>query len=164
MPIIILEGVDGSGKSTLAKQICDASPILVRMEHRGVPLLDVKDEYLTPLDEVKDDELFLADRWHLGELIYGPLYRGSSQLMWNPNVLAAVSQKLNELKFVGVVLAPPLEVVQKRLTVRGEDYLKPEDVEKVYNEYLRVGEIFDFRVIRNVTDTLASDLVAEALR
>lgn len=134
MPIIVLEGIDGSGKSTLAEQILKLSPIKASIVHRGPLKGSVQDELITPLLEVPDDELMICDRWHVGELIYGPIYRGRSQVkgMYERQIERILASKAA----VRVIVMPPLEVVKQRLEIRGEDYLQPEHVDQVHQAYV----------------------------
>lgn len=134
MPIIILEGIDGAGKSTLAEKLIDASPIPARYEHRGPMEGTVTDEYILPLLQVGQDELLITDRWHVGETIYGPIYRGKSVVAgpWN-DIIEAL---LKDLGAVRVIMSPALSVIKQRLADRGEDYLKPEHVDAVYDSYV----------------------------
>jgi len=139
MPIIILEGVDGSGKSTLANKLAAAGEkagLNVIREHRGPIKQTVIEEYVKPLFEIGPNDLLIADRWHVGELIYGPLYRGIS--LAKPH-LEAIEGLLDMLHAVRVIVTAPLPVIRNRLEARGEDYLKPEHVEHVHGAYIDFG-------------------------
>src|SRR4051812_24466763 len=84
---VILEGVDGSGKTTLAEAVAkelqnrypDAQHELF---HRGPPERHPLDEYAFDIEDYRPGAgvHVVADRWHYGELIYGPIYRGKSEL------------------------------------------------------------------------------------
>ena len=161
MPIIILEGIDGSGKSTLAQRIAEKSPLPVRMEHRG-PIKDtVQAEYVNPLFEVDEKELFIADRWHVGEMIYGPLYRGKTMVA---QYVGAIESILDWFGAVRIVMSPPIEVVRQRLQDRGEDYLKPEDVEHVHKAYEDFALAWDYRLFEEVSDDQIDFIIAAAIR
>lgn len=76
---IALEGPDGAGKSTLAQAIADATPgteIVHFSQLKQNPL----DEYVYALEDYSPGKggNLVTDRWHIGEDIYGPLYRGES--------------------------------------------------------------------------------------
>lgn len=161
MPIIILEGIDGSGKTTLAHRILELSQIETTLVHRG-PLEDtVENELIYPLQRVKDDELFIADRWHLGELIYGPIYRGKSEVEGFYNKI--IDEMLFNMNAVKVVLSPPLDVVKERMAARGEDYLLPEHVDLVHSKYEELANKHDYRLIREITDDTARELLDLAM-
>lgn len=84
--IFVIEGTDGSGKTTLANQLtCEITQNfppgdLIRQIHRGKPKVDPLIEYTAALSEYQPNtgRHFILDRWHIGELVYGPLYRGKS--------------------------------------------------------------------------------------
>jgi thymidylate kinase len=162
--MIIIEGVDGSGKSTLAQKLAEASPLPVRMEHRGVPEKSIEDEYLAPLLKVGDDELVIADRWHVGETIYGPLYRGNSELLNRPSLNRVIEGVLDDIGTVRVILSPPLRTVKKRLKDRGEDYLLPEHVKLVHGQYEAYANKNEaYTLINKVTDQTVKDLINKAV-
>lgn len=74
--IIILEGCDKTGKTTLAKEICS------RLGYEYIkisnPEYDAYQEYITHLNNTNGPTLF--DRFHLGELVYGPIFRNKNDL------------------------------------------------------------------------------------
>ena len=86
--IIILEGADGVGKSTLADALeaYHSGPVL--RVNNGPPPGDVPPylHYSSMLDDlvdmVNDDKrlLIVVDRFHVGELIYAPMFRGTMDL------------------------------------------------------------------------------------
>jgi len=86
--IVILEGPDLVGKTTLARRLrehaesADSRFREVRVSRRG-PIPDgvsIYDEYVKPMAaDVPDDTLWIADRWHLGELVYGNTLRDGSR-------------------------------------------------------------------------------------
>lgn len=123
MPIIILEGIDGSGKTTLATHLKELSPWPATIIHRGPIQTSVFEEYVAPLFEVDTDELLIADRWHLSELIYGPIYRGESLI--DEVALGEIESMLSHLGAARLVVSPPIAEVSKRLKARGEDFLQP---------------------------------------
>ena len=151
MPIIIIEGIDGSGKSTLADLIEQAasSRYKVIRAHRGPMKGSVVEEYVKPLFEIKDDELLIADRWHVGEMIYGPIYRGISYV---DSVLEHIENILDDLGAVKLVMLTDRELVRERLAARGEDYLKDEDFDQVFDFYETFATLHMWEEIREVND------------
>lgn len=135
MPVVILEGIDGAGKSTLAKKIADLIPrhFDTVLTHRGVPKHGPELEYMHQLEWLRNNHFMVADRYHVGDLIYGPIYRNES--LTKDYWFAAIEDKLNQLNATKIILLPPLDVVRQRLEARGEDYLQPEHVHKVWHFY-----------------------------
>lgn len=112
--LIILEGPDGSGKSTLAKALQQETG--GDIIHRSAPVEHPLIEYVAPLSGYNGSGTLILDRWHLGEEVYGPLYRGGSRL--GPHGFNAVEDVLIELGAVLVFCCGLVTDLQKRLTDR----------------------------------------------
>lgn len=71
----IIEGPDGAGKTTYSKVICEKFGL--EYHHEGPPPtgVDIFRHYLRLLERPQPT---CFDRLHLGELVYGPVLRGSS--------------------------------------------------------------------------------------
>lgn len=140
MPLILLEGVDGAGKSTLADTIADIQKSMnkkVTVLHRGPMKGSVLEEYIDPLLDYDpaSGETLILDRWHVGEMIYGPLYRGKTALspgwaMYIENLLAARGA-------AKVVMTTNLDTLAKRLVAKKEDFLQPEHLAHVNSMYAK---------------------------
>lgn len=161
MPVIILEGIDGSGKSTLADEIIDMSPIPARYLHRGPLEGTVEEELIYPLQNIKPDELLVCDRWHVGEMIYGPIYRGKSQVQGVYHDI--IENLLWDLNAVKVILSPDPGLIADRLDERGEDYLQPEHFDEIYQAYESYAFANDWRLISEIKESTAYDLLQLAL-
>lgn len=72
--LIIIEGADKTGKTTLAKAI--SKEFGYEYKHFGAPKGSPADEYMDFL--LKLDKPTVCDRFHLGELVYGPMLRGKT--------------------------------------------------------------------------------------
>jgi len=151
VPIIIIEGIDGSGKSTLATMIekVASSKYEVVRAHRGPMQGSVVEEYVAPLFEVKPNQLLIADRWHVGEMIYGPIYRGISYV---DSVLEHIESILDDLAAIKIVMLTPREIVKARLLDRGEDYLKPQDFDEVFDFYEGFAKASFWEELREVNE------------
>lgn len=138
--LIILEGVDLAGKSTLAGQLADLACDLgmrVHQLHAGRPRGDALDEYELALhygwrDAALDPhELVIADRWHLGERVYGPLLRGKTKLgAWQ---FMHVERYLDALGATRVVVET--DDLAERHRRRGDDLLTLDQVIEVARWY-----------------------------
>lgn len=141
--IICLDGVDGTGKSTLAKNIVKAienkyPDDVVIYKHATQIKDDVYSEYANLfMDYIPGGGVhYVLDRWHIGEEIYGPLFRGKSafdkvSFRWMELFLASKGMRT-------WLLTHPENVIQKRLKDRGEDFISPEQVEFIQSEYQRI--------------------------
>lgn len=145
---IVLEGCDGAGKTTLAERLADRArqrDLKADVWHRGVPVrhpleeyeLDLETDYPRDVDE-RLSTLIVADRWHLGQLVYGGLYRDANDL--GEGGALHVDLLLESIGATQFIVSPPLDIIRDRLRVRGEDYLKEEHVERVWNHYEQLAK------------------------
>lgn len=142
---IALEGVDGSGKSSLATAV--AAEIrrrepdsIVQEIHRGPLARPPLDEYVHDVADYTptSNRHVVADRWHWGEEVYGPIYRDRSsatlaQFRWTELWLASRGANVWHV-------TQPLDRLQARLESRGEDFLRPEHVDLVRSMFADVAE------------------------
>ena len=176
MALILLEGVDGGGKSTLADRIADTftfltedqpNPPTVTRIHKGKPTpnLDAFQEYELPLerfdlrDRVRSKrDLVIMDRWHVGEMPYGKLYRNHSRL--DDTGMLHLELTLSAMGAVKVLVQPDdVDLVKFRLKERGEDFLQPEHVEWVYFWYEGHRKWYGYT---RASDTSPSELIQAA--
>lgn len=165
MPTIIIEGIDGAGKSTLFDSIVTKIPKTYDkvLTHKGVPEFeDPEREYFHQLSWLRSQHFMVADRYHVGELIYGPIYRGKSTTegYW----FDAIEERLDQLKAVKIILLPELDVIRERIAKRGEDYLQPQHFEQVWNFYNKFAEDNpSWTKITDNSDATAQQLVDRAV-
>jgi thymidylate kinase len=140
--IIVLEGCDGTGKSTLAQAMVEEAKgmgITADVWHRGVPERHPLEEYEFDLesryDAMRTDEtkLLVCDRWHLGQAVYGDLYRDKNELgaggIWHVDAFLRARGALQ------LVFVPPDDVLQRRIGVRGDGYIRYEDIPVINEAY-----------------------------
>jgi gluconate kinase len=170
--IICLEGVDGAGKSTLAaalvKEINKQYPDdTVTYLHASQLQTSVYEAYYEPLRDYVpgSGQHFILDRWHLGEEIYGPLYRKQSafsrdSFVWIEMFLGSIGVRLWNI-------TQPLEVLQERLKERGEDFLQEEHIQSVleaFKEKSKESALFAGQIAPNLENVyeLAEHLILDA--
>lgn len=160
--LITIEGPDCGGKSTLTRQLIEAAARrgwTGHREHKGPPQPDVDpfQEYESALDvdplRGRIDgatDLVVMDRWHVGESIYGPIWRGGSRL--SVAGLAHVEASLDALGAIRVMCLPPYPELQRRFLSRGDDLTKLEELPYIHGAYQRHAELFDYVVITGAED------------
>lgn len=140
--IIIIEGADGVGKTTavnmLWRVIMLEQGVEPRILHRGPPQRDPLLEYTVDLEFDELNEWTICDRWHWGELIYGPLYRNASLLSGAGHV--AIDEFLARRGALLIHLDAPTDVVLERVRERGDDYVRLEDIPRIIREYRLLAE------------------------
>jgi thymidylate kinase len=136
--LIILEGCDGVGKTTIARHLAERIDGDVRIGHCGPPEAHPLEETVLPLNGYRPGvgEHVVMDRFHIGELIYGPIYRNASLLggidgpghRWVDAWLRSVGGLL-------VHVDAELTTVMERIDIRGDDYVKVEHLDRILTEY-----------------------------
>ena len=92
-PIVVLEGPDFAGKSTAISALVNRFDALVWANGQPDPVVNLNLDYLDQVVRAREAKrMVVFDRLHIGELIYGPLYRQGSTL--NPKGLATIEAAL----------------------------------------------------------------------
>lgn len=159
--LCLLEGPDGGGKSTLAQQL--ASMAIATIIHTGAPDPPGRcpfTEYEASLDAeplasrvTSASHLVILDRWHAGEAIYGPLYRGTTR--YTPAGMLHTEMVLDSLGAVKIMCLPPLETVQERIRQRGDSYIDQRHLPQIWDAYLRHAEEHRYSLIGNRVESTA---------
>lgn len=148
--LIVVEGCDGSGKTTLVKDIeqrMRASSTRCEVVHMGPPSegQDPFHQYTnaimdySPLEHL--DDMVIFDRLHLGEHVYGPLYRGRSQL--SNTQMRIIESLLDARGAVKLMLTAPTEILEQRaFEQRGEDFVQRAHIETIRRAYVDLAAIF----------------------
>jgi len=138
--IIVFDGPDLAGKSQLARGLASS---LINAEYlrQGPPPsgVDILEHYLRPIQDWCYEPMLvrprwlIMDRWHVGELFYGPLLRGKSQLtIQQADYIDMVLQTFG-CNFTYVSEAPA--VLEQRWDMRGDDLIKREWLRGLHADY-----------------------------
>lgn len=146
---IAIEGTDASGKSSLIAAV--EAEIKTRWPdreissfHKGKPEEETRrwvlNEYVL---EIENTDFFksiaVADRWHWGEVTYAPKFRAHTNkdgygllgvAGWRWTELFMASRGIQQFW-----LYQPLEVIQRRLAVRGDDFVSVADLATILDYY-----------------------------
>lgn len=137
MSITVLEGPDLAGKSTIAQQIMNAGG-RVQLLKQGPPPVHQRDiiaHYLKPIEGMigHADIHTVMDRWHVGELIYGPILRDKSMLtVQQADYIDMVLQTFGA-RFYYVTAR--LSTLQRRYDKRGDGLIKRHHLEFIDDDY-----------------------------
>lgn len=159
--IIILEGCDRCGKTTIANKLHD--------EH-GFEIVKFsqpkKDPYIEAQEKLKKaiGKNVVLDRSWYGELVYGPLYRGESQLAdWQVRNLELRAMSLGSLI---IYCHDSIKNIKQRFKEDNETFAKPELIGKMLESYKIVMNNSRFPVIKHQIGTkydLTKGLILEEI-
>ncbi len=140
--LIIVEGPDGAGKTTFIEHLQDLLPLkpqtitFHKKQIQTHPLV----EYELILDQYRPfGKNVLADRWHWGESIYGPLKRGRSQLY--ASAWLHIDMFLASKGAAFITLSAPVDEIRRRLRARGETFITPQEVPIIVDAYQTLGRL-----------------------
>lgn len=135
MSILSTTGPDGSGKSTLVSELSKKLGYPTKHFDKPKDMEDGKNQYFSFIDNLKENESMLTDRFHEGEWIYAPKLRG-----YTADYLREFETKLiNKHSFLQVFVRAELETIIERTRRRGEDFIKEEDFQlfaDLFEEFL----------------------------
>lgn len=136
--IFTLEGPDLAGKSTLADELeklyVSHDVVVNRFKHGPLKAdQDPLSEYLVPLQDYDGNRIWIIDRLHLGELIYGPLLRGASRLTMAQAYYIELA--LRSLGGYQVHVTAMQEMLSRRYAARGDDLVSLEQLLTVREHY-----------------------------
>ena len=147
---IVIEGTDASGKTSLIEAVANeinlrgtSKPLM--QFHKGRPFQETRrwvlKDYVNSVEHIdfSQDCNGLSDRWHWGEITYAPKYRPHTN---NDGfgLLGKAGWRWVELFLMsrGVAsfwLYQPLDVIQRRLESRGDEFVKVDDLKEILENY-----------------------------
>lgn len=135
----VLEGPDGAGKTTLASRLVEALPDY-RIEHFGPPIQAPLEEYLHWLvAQDAQGHRMVIDRFHLGESVYGPLFRGTLGL--TRYELTAIEWALMVRGYLMIHVTQPLKSLIDSLEQRGDEMVQVNQLSKIVEMYWDVAQL-----------------------
>lgn len=142
--LIVVEGPDCAGKSTLIERlrryIEDLSPNdVVHVIKSGTPIEHPLEEYVVPLlgyrpnSKINANHHIICDRLHWGERVYpAVLQRATSMDMAQWRYIEAFLQSRGALM---VHLSASTDTLVERMEVRGDDLIKPDQLDEIRTRY-----------------------------
>lgn len=127
--VVVVEGCDRTGKTTFCEY-------LSRFLHWPIvkfsqPVGDAITEYTQAL--AQHPESFIADRLHLGESVYGPIYRGTKPI--DRSTFEAFEGDLAKRGALVVLMTDTPERIRARFVSCGEDFAKGDHVAEIVDRF-----------------------------
>lgn len=130
--VIIVEGCDCSGKTTLIKELHDKTGFEVvkgsdfKMAENGIEHM-----YNYMIDVFSKKENIILDRSFISNMVYAPLFdKNSLTYLQISNLIKKAMGK----SFTIYLHSSP-ETIKERLIIRGDDYIKVENIEDIIESY-----------------------------
>lgn len=133
--LVILEGENKTGKTTLAKYIKDEHGFKYIKVSQPGPDGPYK-EYTNILKKIKAGSNVVIDRFHLGEEVYGPLYRGSSGL--TSEQFQDIENTLNKMNAILIYCYDSEDNIAKRFKEENEEFADVKKITKTLDLYKNV--------------------------
>lgn len=148
--IIVLEGENKTGKSTIADKLYKSGFTLFKCSQpKTHPYL----EYMQLLGKAEKCKNAVIDRFHLGELVYGPIYRGKCEL--TPAMLRNIELKLISLDTTLIHCTDDESKIRVRFLVEKENFARSSKIKRALDLYQRAIELTFLPVI---THTMKSSM------
>lgn len=175
--IIVLEGTEAVGKTTLADELTELWHDLPETSgsqvlHAGppAPTPSVYEQYAAPLRDERfracaldPSWLIVLDRYHLGDLVYGPVLRDGPAI--NAEQLRHLELTLDALGALRVVLAAGEDELHERMGPHREDLIDADKACELNGVYLdlahRLGWAVTYPSLHYGTE-LAMELIGKA--
>lgn len=146
-----LSGMDCTLKTTLCGLLSKQLDCKVVHFDKPKDLLDGKKQYFDFLSNLEINEDVICDRFHDGEHIYAPIYRG-----YESDYLQEFEAELRKYPYLFVNTKASLDVIKERIKNRGEDFVKEEHYSTVLNLFNRFVNIQSMPYI--IVDTSEADI------
>lgn len=137
MAIIHLSGMDCTLKTTLCKLLSESLNCNIVHFDKPKDMLDGKNQYFSFInDNNYIDKNIICDRFHDGEHVYAPLYRG-----YESTYIEEFEELLRNIPYLFVNTTSDIEIIKQRILNRGEDFVKEEHystVLELFKRYLKI--------------------------
>lgn len=157
MPGIIIEGCDAVGKTALVNEISEYSG-LRKVQGSSFNIAQMGNEYLFKhMNEILDKSLII-DRLHYSNRVYSQIF--TPNLSLTNEQYENIDRKIKDTNTTVVYVHSSIEVIKKRLSIRGDDYVDPDDIELIMEKYAEtLGGKEDIIVLNS--DNISNEWIEE---
>ena len=148
--IYIIEGCDATGKTTLISELQQLTGLpVVQGSSFEIAQKGIEHMFNFMKEQLKNPESFIMDRSFISNLVYGPLY--DKNTLSESQVFELVDLLDGDAELIYLTASPTF--IEKRLNLRGADYVASKDVSRIVYKYEQVVEQFTFSI-----DTVTYDV------
>lgn len=139
-PKVIIEGSDGVGKSTIIDILTTIVKHSFIVHTSAPPRGNGKCYYNTLLLQIVDlmkclKQPIFIDRFHIGELVYGSIFRPETIDKEVEEQLYKMEEMLLKENVKMIYIKADINTVIQRVKERGDWYIKPENIKTIMNKY-----------------------------
>lgn len=153
--VIVIEGCDKCGKTSLAKRLRDRFDWPIVKCSQPKPGGAVA-EYMSAI--ANQPGPFIADRFHLGESVYGPIYRGTPRL--DGLDCRAIEDQLIDRGSLLVLMEDRPDRIAERFKRLGESFARASDITRILVDFELEWRRSRLAKIRATWDDGLPDVVA----
>ena len=135
MAILHCGGMDRTLKSTICNKLSKILHCDVYHFDKPKDLEDGKQQYFNFLNETYKTNDIICDRYHDGEHVYAPLYRG-----YESDYLKEFELQLRKYPYLFINTTADIDVILERIKLAGEDFVKEEHYQTVLDLFERYVE------------------------
>jgi hypothetical protein len=157
--VIVIEGIDKSGKTSLAAALSSMLGWPVVKCVQPGPGGAVR-EYMAKLRD--NPGPFIADRFHLGESVYGPLYRRTPRL--SNFEVESIENLLGDRGALLVLMEDRPDRIVERFKKLDENFARAVDVEPIVREFEHQWRRSRLAKIRATWDAALPGVVSDVVR
>jgi uracil-DNA glycosylase family 4 len=154
--IIHVTGMDATGKSTLCEKLVEEYKGQYTHFSNPKNKKEAKKQYFDFLNDIDRLKTYICDRYHDGEWVYAPIYRG-----YVADYLEEIENEILNHEVFGhdyclVFTTAQLQTILNRIKVRGEDFVKEEHYQIVIDNFVN-NYLMEQKLPFTIIDTTNKD-------
>jgi thymidylate kinase len=161
--IIVLEGVDCCYKSTVANKLKEKLNFEVIQGSSFAQARCSRGELFSKfLKMVIGKTDLIIDRYIYSNICYAPLYKDFAMINESQKKLIESLMTIEQVKVF--YLYADADTIKKRIKVRGDEYVKSDQIEQILNQYNSVWDSTEYQINKiNTANQTSNEIVEDIL-
>lgn len=163
MKTIIVEGADCSGKDTLIESLSQSIGFsVVRGSSFEISKKGKQAMYDIMIESIYSDSNIIMNRSHLSNLVYAPIF---GYPMIELRTARELKQRIDEEDVLVVYLYADSNILTERMKNRGDDDVKPSELNKILEGYSRIfdGKNAPKNVVKFNTGLMSTEEIRDSV-